>query len=259
MNQKGKKLILAVEDVRLFQLFLKQSLESEDYELLFTETGRQALDTVMQRDVDLLILDLALPDINGLEVLRKIRRLTRDIQSVVQMKDLPVIILTAYPKEEVRLEVEKLGVVAFLSKPIKEKKIREIVDQILKGECGNYAERKLLLCVDSEPRVQKFYKGVLSANRWQVICASNGIEALEAVEFNNPHLIITELNLPEMGGLELIQSLKEENRNIPVIVVSSSTDEQTRKKVEGMGISKYLTKPFHLNELRKSIEESLKK
>lgn len=259
MNQKGKKLILVAEDVRLFQLFLKQSLESEDHELLFVETGRKALNAVMQRDVDLLILDLALPDINGLEVLRKIRAATHDMQSVVQMKDLPVIILTAYPKEEVRLEAEKLGVVAFLSKPIKEKKIREIVDQVLRGEYGNYAERKLLLCVDSEPRVQKFYKGVLGANRWQVVCASNGMEALEAVEFKNPHLIITELNLPEMGGLELIQSLKEENRDIPVIVVSSSTDEQTRKKAEGMGISKYLTKPFHLNELRKSIEESLKK
>lgn len=259
MNQKGKKLILVVEDVRLFQLFLKQSLESEDYELLFTETGRQALDTVMQRDVDLLILDLALPDIDGLEVLRKIRAATHGMQSVVRMRDLPVIILTAYPKKEARLEAEKLGVITFLAKPIKERKIRQIVDQVLKGEYGNYAERKLLLCVDSEPRIQKFYKGVLSANRWQVVCASNGIEALEAVEFKNPHLIITELNLPEMGGLEFIQSLREENRNIPVIVVSSATDEQTRKKAEEMGVSKYLTKPFHLNELRKSIEESLKK
>lgn len=259
MNQKGKKLILAAEDVKLFQLFLKQSLESDDHELLFVETGRQALDTVMQRDIDLLILDLALPDINGLEVLQKIRAATSDMQSVVQMKDLPVIILTAYPRKEARLEAEKLGVMAFLTKPIKERKIREIVDQVLRGEYGNHVGRKLLLCVDSEPRIQKFYEGVLGANRWHVVCASNGIEALEAVEFKNPHLIITELNLPEMGGLELIQSLKEENRNIPVIVVSSSSDEETRKKAEGMGVSKYLTKPFHLNELRKSIEESLGK
>jgi len=78
MNKKEKKSILVADDVKLFQLFIKQTLTSRDYELIFVEKGKQVLDTVMKKDIDLLILDVELPDMNGLEVLRNIRKLTKE-------------------------------------------------------------------------------------------------------------------------------------------------------------------------------------
>ena len=97
--------------------------------------------------------------------------------------------------------------------------------------------------------------GVLKS--WDVITSSNGIEALEAVEFKNPDLIITELNLPQMDGVEFLQTLKESGQNIPVIVVSSVSEKEGSEKVKDLGIKKYLSKPFQLDELRESIGEIL--
>jgi len=258
MNQQGKKSILIVDDVKLFQLFLKLSFEPEDYNLLFAERGKEVLDIVMHKSIDLLILDLKLPDMDGLEVLRNIRTITRDMQSIVRLENLPVIILTAYPTEEARHEAEKLGVAAFLSKPIKKESIRRIVRKALEEHPEHRLQRKLILCVDSEPRVQKLYEGALATDEWGVICSSNGLEALEAVEFKNPDLIIIELNLPEMNGFEFIQGLKESNRDIPIIVVSSLADKESIQKAKKMGVRDYLTKPFYLDELRIRIKEALK-
>ena len=259
MNEKNKKNILIADDVKLFQIFLKQSLTNDDYELLFVRTGKEALDIVMRKNIDLLILDLELPDINGLEVLKRIRRITQDMQSIVQLNNLPVIIITAYPRKEAETEAKKLGVVNFLAKPIKKKEIERIVKETLQGQQRDYLKRKLILCVDSEPRVQKFYEGVLETEKYNIICASNGLEALEAVEFKNPDLIVTELNLPEMGGLEFLQTLKESKRDIPVIVVTSTTDKKVREEVGKVGVDKYITKPFRLEDLKKSIGQILEK
>jgi len=259
MNQKKKKNILIADDVKLFHLFIKQTLTSEDYRLIFVENGRDAIDTVMKRDIDLLILDVELPDMSGLDVLRNIRKLTQEMQSVVQLKELPVIMVTAYPQDEIRRRAERFGLIKFLGKPIKRQELRELVKSILEGGYQRIEGKKIVLCVDSEPRVQKFYEGTLSGKEWDVITASNGIEALETVEFKNPDLIITELNLPEMDGVEFIQTLKESNQNIPVIVVSSVSEKEGKPKVENLGIKKYLCKPFQLDELRKSIKEILEK
>jgi len=259
MSREDKRTILVADDVKLFQLFVKQTLNSPEYDLIFVEKGKDALDTIMKKDVDLLILDVELPDMTGLEVLRNIRKLIQDMQSVVQLKELPVIMVTAYPKEEIRREAEILGVAGFFEKPVNRKEFRRLVRDILFGDYRVSRKRKLILCVDSEPRVQKFYQGVLAGKYWDVVTSSDGIEALEAVEFKNPDLIITELNLPQMDGVEFLQTLKETGKDIPVIVVSSLSESEGMEKVKELGVKKYLTKPFQLEELRKSIEEVLSK
>jgi len=134
--------------------------------------------------------------------------------------------VTAYPREEIRKEAERLGVVSFLGKPVKRKELRKVVEDVLEGRYQEFGRKKLILCVDSEPRVQKFYEGTLSDRNWDVVTASDGIEALEAVEFKSPDLIITELNLPQMDGVEFLQTLKESNQNIPVIVISSVSEKE---------------------------------
>ena len=259
MEEQGKKTILIIDDVKLFQLFLKYTLSPDNYKLIFADTGKQGLDIIMEKDVDLLILDLELPDINGLKVLERVRALTRDMESVVQLKELPAIMVTAYPTEKARVQAERLGVAAFLTKPVKKQEIRKIVKEIFGGSYKKHSRRKLILCVDSEPRVQKFYQRILGTARWDVTCASNGLEALEAVEYKNPDLILTELNLPEMGGLEFLQTLKETNRNIPAIVVSSVTDKESIDKAKEAGVREYLTKPFQLDKLKSAVREILEK
>jgi len=103
------KRILIVEDNKLIRRALKEALGSEDFELLEGENGKQALAKFEENQIDLVILDIKMPDMDGLEVLRKIR---------VVNKDLPIIIITAYKGLEKDPEIALGNVSGFIIKPI---------------------------------------------------------------------------------------------------------------------------------------------
>jgi len=263
VSEQQKKIILIVDDVRLFQLIMRQSFISENYELIFEKTGKAALDVIMKKKIDLLILDLHLPDMNGMEVLKDIRKIDRkldgvcDKETIAQLKDFPVIIVTAFPTEQARREAERLGVSDFINKPIRISQIKALVQNILGEGYKQCRKKRLILCIDNETRVQKFYQGALSSEKYDVITASNAIEALEIIEFRSPDLIITEINLPEMDGTEFLQILKEANKDISTIIASTVSKEKAKERTKNLGIKKYLSKPLNLDKLKESVREIL--
>jgi len=117
VHKESKKTILIVDDVKLFRLTIQQALASEDYELVFKTTGKEALNFIMKKKIHLLILDLYLPDISGLEVLKNIKKIDQrltgvcDDETIAQLKNFPVIVVSAYLQEKVVKEVKRMGVV----------------------------------------------------------------------------------------------------------------------------------------------------
>jgi len=260
-TNKEQKTILVVDDIRLFHLTIQRALASENYHLIFKTTGQDGLDVIMRRKIHLLILDLHLPDVSGLEVLRGIKEIDRklegvcDSKTIAQLKDFPVIIVSAYLEKEVIEAAERMGIAGYVAKPINQTHIKAMVKNALETGRKLYSKRKLILCVDSEPRVRKLYQGALNDQRYDVITVSNGIEALETAEYHSVDLIITELNLPEMDGAEFLQTLNESNKHIPSIIVSTVSEEEIKERIENLGVKKYLSKPINLDELRKDVSE----
>jgi len=119
------KRILIVEDNTLIRRALKEALSGEDIELLEGENGKQALQKFEENHFDLLILDIKMPDMDGLEVLRKIR---------VRNKELPIIIITAYKGLSKDPEVALGNVADFITKPIDIEILRAKVTEILGRE-----------------------------------------------------------------------------------------------------------------------------
>ena len=89
--------------------------------------------------------------------------------------------------------------------------------------------------------------------------ASNGIEALEVLDSKPIDLILTDLNMPEMNGIELVHCLKEkpEYANIPVIVITTESSTVRIEDLQAEGIQDYLHKPFTPEEFRDTITRSL--
>jgi len=263
VHKESKKTILIVDDVKLFRLTIQQALASEDYELVFKTTGKEALNFIMKKKIHLLILDLYLPDISGLEVLKNIKKIDQrltgvcDDETIAQLKNFPVIVVSAYLQEKVVKEVKRMGVVGCIAKPITQSKIRAMVKGALEGDQNRYSRKKVIICVDSEPRVREFYQGALSSEEYDTIVVSDAIEALEKIEFQDIDLVITELNLPEMSGLEFLQVLSETNKHIPTIIVSSTSEKKVKEQVKNLNVKKILSKPVNLNKLRKNIREIL--
>ena len=111
---------------------------------------------------------------------------------------------------------------------------------------------RAVLIVDDSATVRKFVSTSLMVKGIRVVTACDGLEALEKLPRENIGLVITDLNMPDMDGFELIKHLRQspEYRNIPVIVLSSVSDEQDKDRARTMGASAYLEKPFDARKIQ---------
>ncbi len=105
-----------------------------------------------------------------------------------------------------------------------------------------------VLVIDDEPPIRKLLRMGLSTQGYDVIEAPNGKTGLELLA-QNPDLIILDLGLPDIQGLELLTLLRERNDRIPIVVLSSRGDEAGKVEALDNGADDYVTKPFGMEEL----------
>jgi DNA-binding response OmpR family regulator len=111
----------------------------------------------------------------------------------------------------------------------------------------------LILLVDDEERILNFLKTKLKSLRYDVLVASNGIEALELIQAQAPDLIILDILMPKMDGFETLKRLRVFS-SVPVIMLSARGDSVDRVKGLGLGADDYMIKPFNPDELVARIE-----
>ena len=114
---------------------------------------------------------------------------------------------------------------------------------------------KTVLVVDDSSTVRKFVAAALNITGFRVITAVDGIEAMELMPAEKFDLIITDLNMPEMDGFELIRTLQEtlEYHDIPIIVLSSYTDLKNKDLALEMGAVAFLEKPLSTEAIQREV------
>ena len=116
-----------------------------------------------------------------------------------------------------------------------------------------------ILIAEDEPVMLMAIEAKLRNEGYEVTAAKDGSEALQAIEFSTPDLIITDILMPYTSGLELISIVKSTaNKNIPVIVLSGLGQEETVLEAFQLGADDFLTKPFNPVELSLRVKRLLK-
>jgi two-component system KDP operon response regulator KdpE len=115
-----------------------------------------------------------------------------------------------------------------------------------------------VLVVDDEPAIRRFLRTSLSAQGHQVQEADDGAPALDALERNATDMLILDLGLPQLDGFEVIRRLRGAGSSLPIIVLSSRTDERGKVEALDLGADDYLTKPFGVDELHARIRVALR-
>ena len=118
-------------------------------------------------------------------------------------------------------------------------------------------ERKKILVVDDEPQIVRVMRQILAAHGFDIRTASEGEAGIELFHDWKPDLVITDLQMPNVGGLELCRKVREFSE-VPIIVVSVKTDEKTIVEALDAGADDYVTKPFGTNELLARIRAALR-
>ncbi|MBX2993895.1 MAG: response regulator [Bdellovibrionaceae bacterium] len=114
-----------------------------------------------------------------------------------------------------------------------------------------------ILIIDDEPAIRNLLRMNLSAQGFQVFEAGAASRGLLAAEESHPHLIILDLGLPDMGGLDVLKKLREWT-TIPILILTVSDNEASKVELLDAGANDYLTKPFSLPELMARIRAALR-
>ena len=119
------------------------------------------------------------------------------------------------------------------------------------------AARLKILVVDDEPPIRKLLRMGLATQGYDVLEAPNGKAAIELMA-RKPDLVILDLGLPDMAGLELLRTLRAGNEAVPIVVLSSRGDEAGKVQALDGGADDYVTKPFGMDELLARLRAALR-
>ena len=120
-------------------------------------------------------------------------------------------------------------------------------------------KKKKILVVDDEQDVRETLESVLAKLEYDPIVAASGKEALEIIQTNNIDIILSDLYMPEMDGIELLKRVKTENRNIVFLMITAHPTIETAVDAIKKGAYDYLTKPFHIDEVKMKLNRALEK
>jgi DNA-binding response OmpR family regulator len=115
-----------------------------------------------------------------------------------------------------------------------------------------------LLIVDDEIDVREFAKRFFLKRGINVYTASGGREALEVIDANHPDLVLLDIQMEEINGIDVLKKLREDRNNIKVIMVTGAEDPSIVKEANELGVRGYIHKPLVLEELEKIVMNELR-
>ena len=119
------------------------------------------------------------------------------------------------------------------------------------------SEKKKILVVDDEESIHLLYREELEDEGYLVISAMNGEDALKLFESEQPDLVILDINMPGMDGIEVLRQMKQLKPNVPVIL--SSAYPEYKQDLASWASDDYIVKSFNLDELKASVKRHLQK
>ncbi len=110
-----------------------------------------------------------------------------------------------------------------------------------------------LLIVDDESDIREFAKNFFKKRGIEVLTSSGGRKAIEIIATDNPDLVLLDVRMEEMSGLEALRELRSNNNKTKVIMVTGVEDEETIREVNALGVITYIHKPLILEELERIV------
>ena len=250
--------ILVVEDNPISRKLLRLTLEAEGYHVLEAPDGATALACLAAGAPDLILQDLHLPDMDGFDLVRRLR-------SSPNGKAVPILALSGFLARLEEAQAQDVGFNGFLVKPIGTAHLVESVRLflprcVLDAPSAGQGRAALLVAEDTVERACT--ERVLGAMGFRVALAGSGEEGLVAALADPPAVILVDLLLPDLDGLALCHKLRHEPRlaRVPVVVTTApALDDEARDLVLAVGANAFISRRTGLEDVGKALLEAVER
>ena len=236
MDQKKLKVLL-VDDEKEFVESLSERLELRNLDADIAYDGEQALQAIQEGEPDVMVLDLRMPGIDGLEVLRRAKEAHPNVR---------IIVLTGHGTDKDEEEARKLGASVYLKKPID---IDNLVGALNK-------EKIKVLLVDDEKDFVDSLSERLALRNLDAKIAYDGEQALQAVKEGEPDVMVLDLRMPGINGLDVLRKVRKSNPNVQVVVLTGHGSEKDEKAARKLGAVAYMKKPADIDQLVGTLQKA---
>jgi len=249
-STRTKKLILLVDDSPMIHRHTVPLLIDEGYEVLSAADGADGLKMARSNFPDLIITDIEMPKLDGYE-------LCKTIKEDDDTAHIPVLISSSLGEAQDLERGFDCGADDYLIKPVIPEELITRVSQLFHS--SSPGDREQLLVVDDSPAQRHYVEDCLARQGFTVATAENGRVGLEKARTLRPALIVSDYEMPEMTGFELVHALKRdpETRNIPVIMLTARDSKRDMAQLRAAGASAYLVKPFAQDKCVAMVERTL--
>jgi DNA-binding response OmpR family regulator len=250
--------ILIVDDERVFCDLLQALMKSHGHEVFTAYNGKEAVEEFKQHRPLFTLLDLHMPEMNGIETLRQIRAIDQTAA---------VMILTAWGTDDLEQQARRLGVTDFLSKAISLDAIVASMDRGLKPTAqapaaGKAARPRIpetdaVFLAEGKADARDTFVRVLGQHGITIRAAQDGPTLLSMLDKERPPLIVLDMDLPGMKGLDVLREMRAKNYTGGIIIMTARQDEKLLKEALDLGSIDILGKPVEPERLMLTIQVGL--
>jgi CheY-like chemotaxis protein len=265
--------VLVVDDNSTNLRILEAMLNRWDMKPTLVEGGEQALAALARsceagKPYSVILTDVHMPKMDGFGLVERIRQMPEFSTATIMM-------LTSAGQQGDAARCRELGVAAYLLKPVRKADLRDAIARVLgvrepigadqpKSAMPVQAGRdpavclRVLLAEDNQVN-QRLVQRLLEKRGHSVVVASNGLEALDLIQTGNFDIILMDVQMPEMDGLEATKAIRSRERDsqprMPVIALTAHAMKGDREECLAAGMDAYLSKPIRTAELDEVLEK----
>jgi CheY-like chemotaxis protein len=247
--------VLVVDDEPYLREIITEYLRTRGFEVLEAPDGLEALLKFRSQAPDAVVLDIMMPRLGGLRALQRIRSFDPGIT---------VVAVTGSANADLQREIMAAGATAILEKPIN----LEDLWRALGGSAGLPFRRQRaqpvpanprtepgrVLIVDDEEEFRAVLEEFVRKQGYRARTAANGRDGLRLIREDPPDVMLLDIHMPGLSGLDALNAIREASPNVKVIMVSGTTDFELAKETLARGAFDFVPKPPDWNLLGRSLE-----
>lgn len=259
--------VLIVDDLEVNRIILSERFNSWGMSAVLASSGEEALSVLenVEQNFDLMILDYQMPQMNGEELAKKIRAMD-------MFRDIPLIILSSVEKSIDPSTILEIGSYELLLKPVRSENLLSGIARSLKMQrktvrnvaptrsINEHTDRLNILVAEDNPTNQLIVKAMLKDSGVSLIFANTGREALLEFTENQPDIVLMDVSMPDMDGIEATQAIRKLESettlgHCPIIALTANAMREDQDRCLDAGMDAFLTKPISKKALLNSIQQ----